>query len=171
MSIGAVERMACRWLIPLLAPEISGREDAVINRARFSNEANSLALRFWDKSNDFTHDHRSIKLRSSFNRSIWVFDATFEVLQSVTTEQKLVTGANVGNQLFRGSTVQLSRDCCSQVVPFSINSSGNQRERNKRPQRGTHHPFELVLCSPLKRKDYIFFVDHEGLAVALVSAA
>jgi hypothetical protein len=113
MSIGAVEHMACRWLVLLLAPEISGREDAVINRARFSNEANSLALRFWDKSNDFTHDHRSIKLRSSFHGSIWVFDATFEVLQSVTTEQKLVTGANVGNQLFPGSMVQLSRDCCS----------------------------------------------------------
>jgi hypothetical protein len=33
---------------------------------------------------------------------------TFEVLQSVTTQQKPVNGANVGNQLFHGGTFQIS---------------------------------------------------------------
>ena len=48
-----------------------------------------------------------IQLRSSFNRFIWVLDADFEALQSVTTEQKLVTGVNIGSQLFSWRTVQV----------------------------------------------------------------
>ena len=38
-----------------LASRSSRREDAVVYRASFSNEAVSLALRLWNKSNNLTH--------------------------------------------------------------------------------------------------------------------
>ncbi|MGB6398845.1 MAG: hypothetical protein WBF73_24675 [Bradyrhizobium sp.] len=48
-------RIQVRRLALLLAERISRREDAVIYRAGFSNEAGSLALRLWDKSNNLAH--------------------------------------------------------------------------------------------------------------------
>jgi hypothetical protein len=47
--------MTYRCLVFLLADRISGREDAVIFRVGFSNEAGSLALSLGDKSNNFAH--------------------------------------------------------------------------------------------------------------------
>jgi hypothetical protein len=47
--------MNYRCLVLLLADRISRREDAVIYRAGFSNEADSLALRVWNKSNNLAH--------------------------------------------------------------------------------------------------------------------
>ena len=55
MGIGAIGVMTCRRLILLLADWARWREDAVIYRAGLSNEAGSLALRLWDKSNNFAH--------------------------------------------------------------------------------------------------------------------
>jgi hypothetical protein len=40
---------------PASAERISRREDAVIYRAGFSNQAGSLALILWDKSNNLAH--------------------------------------------------------------------------------------------------------------------
>jgi hypothetical protein len=72
----------------LLADWISRREDAVIDRASFPNEAGSLALRPRDKSDNFAH----IRSSCSFARetiqcqmmiiisfSIWDIDPNFEV--------------------------------------------------------------------------------------------
>jgi hypothetical protein len=42
-------------LVLLLVDWISRREDAVIYRTGFSNQAGSLALRLWDKSNNLAH--------------------------------------------------------------------------------------------------------------------
>ena len=55
MGMGAADRLTCRSLVLLLADRISRREDAVIYRAGFSNQAGSLALGLWDKSNNFAH--------------------------------------------------------------------------------------------------------------------
>jgi len=54
MGIGAANRMTYRCLVLLLADWISRREDIVVCRASLSNLAGSLALRLWDKSNNFT---------------------------------------------------------------------------------------------------------------------
>jgi hypothetical protein len=63
MGIGAANRVTCRRLIPLLAFAISRREDTVIHRAGRSNQAGSLALRLWDKSNHFAHIRSKTQLR------------------------------------------------------------------------------------------------------------
>jgi len=55
MGIGAGDRMTYRRFVALLASGSSWREDAVVYRASFSNEAVSLALRLWNKSNNLTH--------------------------------------------------------------------------------------------------------------------
>src|SRR6266481_4483431 len=55
IGIGAADRMTYRCLVLLLADRISRREDAVIYRAGFSNQAGSLALRLGDKSNNLAH--------------------------------------------------------------------------------------------------------------------
>jgi hypothetical protein len=57
MGIGAADRSTYRRLILPLPARISRREDAVISRAGFSNQARSLALGFWDKLNNFAHVH------------------------------------------------------------------------------------------------------------------
>ena len=44
-----------RLVVPLLADRIARREDAVVYRARLSNQASPLELGLWNKSNDFTH--------------------------------------------------------------------------------------------------------------------
>jgi hypothetical protein len=54
MGIGAPDRVTYRRLTPLFAFAIS-REDTVIHRAGFSNQADSLAFRLWDKSDNFAH--------------------------------------------------------------------------------------------------------------------
>jgi hypothetical protein len=46
-----------------LADSIDGRENALIYRARFPDEPHPLALRLWDKLNDFTHLPLQIRLR------------------------------------------------------------------------------------------------------------
>jgi hypothetical protein len=64
MGSGAANRMAYWCLVLLHADWISRREDAVVYRAGLSNEAGSLALGLWHKSNNFTHirsKHRSEK--------------------------------------------------------------------------------------------------------------
>ena len=55
MGIGAVDRTTDRCLVLLPPDWIRRREDAVIYRARLSNQAGSLALGLWYKSNDFAH--------------------------------------------------------------------------------------------------------------------
>ena len=55
MCIDASDCLACRSLVLFLADWLSQREDAVIYRAGFSNQAGSLALGLWDKSNNFAH--------------------------------------------------------------------------------------------------------------------
>ena len=55
MGIGAADRMTYWCLVLLLADRISRREDTIVYRAGLSNEAGSLALRLWDKSNNFAH--------------------------------------------------------------------------------------------------------------------
>jgi hypothetical protein len=57
MGVGAANRMIDWCLVLLFADWIGRREDAVVYRAGLSNEAGSLALRPWDKSNNFTHIH------------------------------------------------------------------------------------------------------------------
>jgi hypothetical protein len=57
MGFGAADRMTYRCLVLPLPERINWREDAVIYRAGFSNQAGSLALRLWDKSNNFAHIH------------------------------------------------------------------------------------------------------------------
>lgn len=47
--------MEGRLVVPLLADRIGRREDAVVYRARFSNQADPLEFGLWNKSNDFTH--------------------------------------------------------------------------------------------------------------------
>jgi hypothetical protein len=47
--------MTDRYLVPLLTDRIIRREDAVIYRTRFANQAEALALSLWDKSNNLTH--------------------------------------------------------------------------------------------------------------------
>ena len=44
-----------RLVVTLLADRIGLREDAVVNRARFSNQADPLEFGLWNKSNDLTH--------------------------------------------------------------------------------------------------------------------
>ena len=55
MGTGAADPIIYRYLVLLLADWISRRENAVVYRAGHSNYAGSLALRFWDKSNNFAH--------------------------------------------------------------------------------------------------------------------
>jgi len=55
MGIGAADRMTYWCLVLLLADRISRREDTIVYRAGLSNEAGSLALRLWDKSNNLAH--------------------------------------------------------------------------------------------------------------------
>jgi hypothetical protein len=55
MGIGAANRITYWRLVLLLADWISRREDTVVYRAGLSNQAGSLALRLWDKSNNFAH--------------------------------------------------------------------------------------------------------------------
>ena len=55
MGIGAADLITYRCLVLLLADWISRREDAVIYRAGHSNKVGSLALRLWNKSNNFAH--------------------------------------------------------------------------------------------------------------------
>jgi hypothetical protein len=73
--------MTYRRLVPLLPSRISQREDAVVSRAGFSNEARSLALRPWDKSNNFA-DIRSkhMKWRQPFHLELKTH-CNLEVLQ------------------------------------------------------------------------------------------
>src|SRR5467141_3126198 len=51
----AGDSMTCRCLVLLLADWISRREDAVIHRAGYTNQAGSFALRLWEKSNNLAH--------------------------------------------------------------------------------------------------------------------
>ena len=55
MGIGAAILMTYWRLVLLLADWISRREDTVVYRAGRSNQAGSLALVPWDKSNNFAH--------------------------------------------------------------------------------------------------------------------
>jgi hypothetical protein len=47
--------MERRLVVLLLADRIGPREDAVVYRARLSNQTGPLELGLWNKSNDFTH--------------------------------------------------------------------------------------------------------------------
>ena len=47
--------MERRLVVPLLADRIGRREDALVYRTRFSNQASPLKLGLWNKSNDLTH--------------------------------------------------------------------------------------------------------------------
>ena len=62
---------------------------------------------------------------------------TFEVLQSVTTQQKLVTGTNVGNQLFHDSMVQST--CFSGSSSRRASVSKSRSGAAGRDFRGTQH--------------------------------
>jgi hypothetical protein len=63
MGIGADDRMAYWCLVLLLLANWMNRgEDAIIYRAGLSNEARSLALRLWDKPNNFAHIRSSRQL-------------------------------------------------------------------------------------------------------------
>ena len=64
MGVGIGATMAWRRV---RADWIGRREDAVIYRAGFSNEAGSLALRLWDQSNSVAHI--GSKLRSAARRT------------------------------------------------------------------------------------------------------
>jgi hypothetical protein len=94
MGIGATDRMTCRRSIPLLALRISRREDAVIYRAGFSNQAGTLALGLWDKSNHFTHirsNHQLEDTASFLNDDdhsilMWDINLNLEALRAVTKE-------------------------------------------------------------------------------------
>jgi hypothetical protein len=55
MGFGAGDRTTYRRLVLPLPDRINRREDAVIHRAGFSNQAGSLALGLWHKSNYFAH--------------------------------------------------------------------------------------------------------------------
>jgi hypothetical protein len=55
MGTGAADRMTRRRLFLLLADWTGRRKDAVIYRAGLLNQAGSLALRPWDKSNNLAH--------------------------------------------------------------------------------------------------------------------
>lgn len=57
MGIGAADRMIYPCLVLLLAGWLSLREYAVVERAGFPNEADSLALSLRDKLNYFSHIH------------------------------------------------------------------------------------------------------------------
>jgi hypothetical protein len=54
MGIGAANRMIYGCVALLLADWINW-EDTVVYRAGLSNQAGSLALRLWHKSNNFAH--------------------------------------------------------------------------------------------------------------------
>ena len=54
MGSAAADRLTYRSLA-LRPADYSRREDAVIYRSGFPNEAGSLALRLYDKSNNFAH--------------------------------------------------------------------------------------------------------------------
>jgi hypothetical protein len=60
MGLGAADRLTHRCPVLLPPDRISRREDAVIFRAGFSNQAGSLALRLWDKSNNLAHIHSDL---------------------------------------------------------------------------------------------------------------
>ena len=55
MGIGAADRLADRSLVLLRADRIGRWDDAVIYRTSLANQAGSLALGLWDKSNNFAH--------------------------------------------------------------------------------------------------------------------
>jgi hypothetical protein len=55
MGIGAANRMTYWCLVLLFIDWISRREDAVVYRAGPSNQPGSLALRLWDKLDNFAH--------------------------------------------------------------------------------------------------------------------
>ena len=55
MDVDAANRLTCWCVVLLLADWISRREDAVVYRTCLSNQAGSLALRLWDKSNNLAH--------------------------------------------------------------------------------------------------------------------
>jgi len=53
MGISAARHMT--RVVPLLAEGISRRENAVVYRAGFSNEADPLAFGLWDELNNLAH--------------------------------------------------------------------------------------------------------------------
>jgi hypothetical protein len=69
MRIGVSDRMTYPCLVLLLAGWTGRREETVVDHAGLSNQADSLALRLWDKSNNFAQI-RSITLVREEIRSV-----------------------------------------------------------------------------------------------------
>jgi hypothetical protein len=98
MDISATNRMTYWCPVLLLANWVSRRGDAVVDRAGLSNEAGSLPLRLWDKSNNFTHARSKQQFQKEFCRQttnppknddshlilMWDVNSNLEALQAVT---------------------------------------------------------------------------------------
>jgi hypothetical protein len=85
MRIDAGDRMTRGRFVALLAFGSSRREHAVVNRAGFSNEADSLAPRLLNRSEKLIH-LQSVKLCPPFHLATRLVDTDFEATQAVTKE-------------------------------------------------------------------------------------
>src|SRR5215475_10925168 len=103
LAFYAFRLMTYRCLV-LLAHRISRREDAIIYRARLSNEAGSLALGPWDKSNNLAHVHSKanermsfqIKLRTSCDPRVMTSEQTLKSCGRYRSNKKLVKAQSPG---------------------------------------------------------------------------
>jgi hypothetical protein len=92
MGFGTADRMTCRRLVLPLPDRISRWEDAVIYRAGFSHQADSLALGPWHKSNYFAHirsdplENESILDDGNHSMRMWDLRCNFEAMLAVTKE-------------------------------------------------------------------------------------
>ena len=93
MNPGSVNRMDYWCIVGLLVDGISRREDAVVNRASFSYQAESFALGLRDKSDNLTHIRLQLLCRVpagpgwQMGRRVWVNrrgkrKTSFQILES-----------------------------------------------------------------------------------------